>query len=91
MDLLSHEVSPEMGEGVADASVTHVVAPPIWETPSGPLWPMSCNFSRTTSYACCNRLPRAGGLIFHSPFWQRTEICPHPVQCGQIANSCKHR
>lgn len=79
------------GRGVVDAPATYVVVPLAWETSSGPLWPTSCNFSRTTSYACCSRLPRVGGLLFHSPFRQRTVICPHPVRCGQIANSYKHR
>lgn len=35
-------------KGVVDAPATYVVVPLAWETSSGPLWPTSCNFSRTT-------------------------------------------
>lgn len=55
-----------------------------------------CGRRRATSVVqlhmpVASRLPCAGGLLFHGPFRQRADICPHSVRRGQIADSCKRR
>ena len=92
MGLLSHGAPPEMGPGA-------------WPERRRPTWLRSrsgkrragpCGRRRATSVVqlhmpAASRLPCAGGLLFHGPFRQRADICPHSVRCGQIANSCKRR